>query len=421
MSAHSRAASTAAGLWLLRIGAVAALALVAAMAFAQDPYDDDPVPPAQPKTPPAKAPAAKPKAPPAKPPAAKPKAPAAKPKAPAAQPKAPAAQPKEPPARPLVPTPGAATRRKPHRQPPAGQRRGDPNARSQARQARDMLEKLKRKKTGSPAPKRAKRNARDAHGYCLGQGPDDRPKDINLVHGWLGVNNDKAARRPRVPRWEGNWWNPRTWGPNLKAQWPFWKWRVTPYPYRYENHDDHCDPHNQPVPLLANIVNIAALIFLFVRFGRKPLNDALKRRKKGIMAEFDKAKTLRDDARGRLEKYEDDLDNLDERLVALRGQYAKEGELEEERMGEEMVQTRERLLSDADFRLAQEGKATRDDLSRDALEAALSAAEKLLLEKINVADHDRLALEYLEQIGPALRAAQQQGRPSSTSSSGDAQ
>jgi len=278
-----------------------------------------------------------------------------------------------------------------------------------------LLEQLKRKGRRKPkkpsAHKRPKRKyPRDSHGYCIDQGTDDRPKHINLVHGWFGVNNKKAVRRPRIPAWDskkGIW-------DNLKAQSPFWKWRLTPYPYRYENHDDHCDPHNQPVPLLANIVNIAALIFLLVRFGRKPINEALKRRKKNIMAEFDKAKALKKSARDRLDKYEDDLAHLDDRLLALREQYAQEGELEEKRLREEMASTRERLLADADFRLSQEGKSARDELSREALEGALSAAEKLLLEKVGAADHERLAQEYLDQIGPALRKQDRK-----TSSSGD--
>src|SRR5690606_6493450 len=115
------------------------------------------------------------------------------------------------------------------------------------------------------------------HGHCLGDGVDDRPKDINLFHGWFGVNNEAAAEPP--PKGGGDDW----WGKDWFGNKDWWAWRLTPYPYRYENHDDHCDPRNQPVPLLANVVNIGILLFLLVRFGKRPINEALSNRKKSIM------------------------------------------------------------------------------------------------------------------------------------------
>jgi F-type H+-transporting ATPase subunit b len=240
----------------------------------------------------------------------------------------------------------------------------------------------------------------DEHGHCLGQGSNDRPKDINLFHGWLGTKHEigessekwsKAVKEP--PR------------PPGAVPWDWWKWRLTPYPYRYDNHDDHCDPANEPSPLIANIINLAALIFIVVRFGRAPVRQALVDRKKRIMAEFDKAAEIKRSAEVRLEKYEDELEHLDDKLVALRSQYRNEGQREEVRVREEMQEVRARMLGDAEFRISQESKSARDELSREALEAALAAAEKLVKESLTAADHQRIAREYLAQLGPALSGA----------------
>ena len=55
------------------------------------------------------------------------------------------------------------------------------------------------------------------------------------------------------------------------------------------------------------------------------------------------------------------------------------------------------------FLVSQESKTALNQLSGDALSSSLDAAEELLKRSVNQADHDRLADEYLDQIGPALK------------------
>jgi F0F1-type ATP synthase membrane subunit b/b' len=76
---------------------------------------------------------------------------------------------------------------------------------------------------------------------------------------------------------------------------------------------------------------------------------------------------------------------------------------EEKRMTGELEENRERMLADADFRISQESKQARDELSREALESALDAAEKLLETSVTPADHERLCEQYLEEVAAALR------------------
>lgn len=312
----------------------------------------------------------------------------------------PAAQPKQPP--PIM-RPDAERGLPPGHPPITAPTPGQPG--KQPGGEREMLDRLRQLK--ERAQDRAKliegkpgaepRFPRDEHGHCLGQGPNDRPPDINLLHGWLGVNNESAEPPPK---------------PKGSVEW--WKWRVTPYPFRYENKSDECDPRNQPVPLVANVVNLAVLVFLLVRFGRKPMREALEKRRARIMSEVDRAREIMKSAKTRLMRYEDELDHLDDKLAALRQQYLQEGETEEKRLLVELDETRERMLGDAEFRIAQESKQARDELSREALDSALAAAEELLQSSISTEDHQRLCDEYLEQIGTALRAKPVFGRGGAT-------
>lgn len=312
-------------------------------------------------------------------------------------PAAPKAAPKEAAtARPKAAQPGL-----PPGHPPVDQKM-DPQRREQLRQ---LLEQ-RRKQRGEPqaaAPGQAEpakpkkpKAPRDEHGHCLGQGPDDRPKDINLFHGWLGSKDELGTADDA--------WSKAVEPPPTKGSQDWWIWRLTPYPFRYDNHEDHCDRANQPVPLLANIVNLGALAFILVRFGRKPVSEALKNRKRTIMSEFDKAAEIKRSARARLDEYEDQLDHLDDKLESLREQYAAEGRHEEARVREAAAERHERMLGDAEFRVSQESKSARDELSREALEEALTAAETLVQKSLTAADHERIAADYLDDLAAALSA-----------------
>jgi F-type H+-transporting ATPase subunit b len=366
---------------------------LAATSVAQDPYGDD----AAPK--PRAAKPAKPAAKPAKPAAAAPTAvPAAAPTAvPAA---APTAAPSAAPAASMNPATGL-----PNWHPPIGGPTPQPQpptrpGHDQQQKLRDMVEQLKREKGGAPAePVEAKgrKYPRDEHGYCIGQGPTDPPKNVNLFHGWLGVDNARAVPPPpRRVEGETGFFAERLGSP------AWWKWRLTPNPYRYENHDDECDPRNTPIPLLANLINFAALMFIVTRFGAKPVAEALKKRRDSVMSEIDRARAIKESAEARLAEYEADIQQLDVKLETLQKQYADEAALEEKRLREDLAQARDRLLSDASFRIEQEGKSTRDRLSREALDGALDAAEALLRTSVKGADHDRLCEEFLDQLGTTL-------------------
>jgi len=274
----------------------------------------------------------------------------------------------------------------------------------QQQKMREMIEQLRREKGGAPAEvveAKARKYPRDDHGYCIGQGPTDPPKNVNLFHGWLGVDNARAVPAPprRVDGETG-------FIAERLGSSAWWKWRLTPYPYRYENHDDECDPRNTPIPLLANLINFAALMFLVTRFGAKPIAEALKKRRDAVMSEIDRAREIKASAEARLAEYEADIEQLDVKLETLRKQYADEAALEEKRLREDLAQARDRLLTDASFRIEQEGKSTRDRLSREALDEALGAAESLLGKSVKDADHDRLCEEFLDQIGTTLSTAE---------------
>src|SRR5512136_752699 len=136
-----------------------------------------------------------------------------------------------------------------------------------------------------------------------GHGATDRPPDVNYVQGWLGVSNERAVPPPAGAR-EGS------------LDW--WLWRLTPYPFRYENPKDKHDPRNQPVPLIAPVFNFAVLCWVLWRLGRKPLREALRKRAEGIRTQIEQAELERQRARKRLREHRREIDHIGETLTELR-------------------------------------------------------------------------------------------------------
>lgn len=215
----------------------------------------------------------------------------------------------------------------------------------------------------------AEEGAHGAH-HCPGHGPTDKPARVNLYQGLLGVDNDKALRGTPLQR----------------------------VLFRYENKDDACDPHNQPPPFAANLINFAVLVFLVGRFGRKPLAEALAKRKAGIMTEIDTATRLREQAEARLGEYEQRLETIDDKLEVARAEYRAVAEQEKARIVDEARERQARMRRDAEFRIEQELKAARIALLNEAATGAVRAAEELLKSRLSASDHEQLANDYLASI-----------------------
>jgi len=166
---------------------------------------------------------------------------------------------------------------------------------------------------------------------------------------------------------------------------------------------------DQPPPFLATLLNFGVLAFILYRFGRKPLAEALVKRKQAIMAEIDNATKLRDEAEARLHDYEDRLDRMEDTLAELQAEFAVSAEVEKKHVLAEAEERRVRMRRDAEFRIEQELKTARAELLQEAVANAVLAAEEILAKQVGASDLDRLAEDYLSSVGAALGAADHLG------------
>lgn len=239
-----------------------------------------------------------------------------------------------------------------------------------------------------PAP----HGAQPAHGAQPGHGEKGHDE-----HG--GGHGDHDCHGPNAPAHHINWYQGLLGVNNKKAQ----EGGINKLLWRYYDDKNECDPKNQDPPLLAAVINLAIVVFVLFHFGKKPVVEALAKRKKTIMQDIDAATELREDAEKRLATYEKQLATIEDRRNELKEEYATQWEAERRRILKDAEEKAARLRRDAEFRVAQELKQAQSDLLREAVDDSVVAAESLLKSRIGASDQERLADEYLAGIGQALK------------------
>lgn len=154
------------------------------------------------------------------------------------------------------------------------------------------------------------------------------------------------------------------------------------------------------------LVNFLALLLLFAWVIRKKGNPALAERRRQVEEELAEAKRLREEAEKRHEEAAARLDKLDEEMAQLRAEMVKAGEAERDRIVAQAEEKAARVRKDTTFLIEQQVKQLRKDLTVEAANAAVKAAQELLKEATTDADHDRLADTYLERLDQVIEERQ---------------
>jgi F-type H+-transporting ATPase subunit b len=154
----------------------------------------------------------------------------------------------------------------------------------------------------------------------------------------------------------------------------------------------------EPAPFLASLINFGVLVFIVVKFGKKPLTESLVRRKESITREIEEAQRFRHEAEKRLAEYEARLAKIGEELERVRREFREQGEKDKQRIVGEARERQERMLKDAQLLLSQESKQMEADLLAEVVNEATRQATELLSRRLTLGDHDRFAEAFLAQL-----------------------
>lgn len=150
------------------------------------------------------------------------------------------------------------------------------------------------------------------------------------------------------------------------------------------------------------LVNFGALILLFAWVIRKKGNPALAERRKQVEAELEEAQRLRAEAEKRHMETATRLEKLDQEMLEIRAEMIKAGEAERDRIVAQAEEKAARMRRDTNFLIEQQIKQLRKDLTKEAANAAVLAAQDLLQASTTDSDQDRLAEAYLERLDEVI-------------------
>jgi F0F1-type ATP synthase membrane subunit b/b' len=198
----------------------------------------------------------------------------------------------------------------------------------------------------------------------------------------------------------------------LVSAWSLWAW-AEPKPVRHAEVEKVADEEPAPInwfefgrespPFIAAIVNFGILAAGFYLLGRKPIAAGLQHRRDAIAKEIEDAQRMKREAEARAKTYQAKLEKLEEEVRFVREALIRTGEAERDRLVAEAEAKAQRMRKDAEFLVLQEAKQIQQDLVRDTLHAALAAAEDMLKRGVTQGDQDRLAEDYLADLGGTPR------------------
>ncbi|MCB9629343.1 MAG: ATP synthase F0 subunit B [Sandaracinaceae bacterium] len=150
--------------------------------------------------------------------------------------------------------------------------------------------------------------------------------------------------------------------------------------------------------LFGSIFNFLILFGIFVWVIKTKVNPSLAAKREAMQEAMAEAARLKAEAEAKQHEFQSRLDRLDDELDAIRADMVKAGEVERDRIVAEAEKKAARLRKDAEFVIAQRFKQLREDLTKEAVESAMVAAESVLREKATAADQTRLADGYLTRL-----------------------
>jgi F0F1-type ATP synthase membrane subunit b/b' len=180
---------------------------------------------------------------------------------------------------------------------------------------------------------------------------------------------------------------------------------TTEHPTKGEGEAEGPGPFNltqfggETPPFIAMLINFGILAAGYYFLGRKPVAAGLQARRDTISKEIEEAQKMKREAEERAKTYQRKLEKLEEELQIARESLVRAGEAESERIVREAETKAERMRKDAGFLVEQELKKLRGELWRDTVDAAVAAAEELLKRRVTPADQERLAEDYLADLG----------------------
>lgn len=150
--------------------------------------------------------------------------------------------------------------------------------------------------------------------------------------------------------------------------------------------------------LIWPVINFAILVFVLVKFGKKPIKDFLKKRTELIEKSLSEAEEAKELAREALVEVKERLKNTDREIDEILTAAKKAGEKEKEAIIAEGEKLRSKILEQTKANIEFELQKAKKAIKSEAALAALELAEKQIKEQLGNKEQLMLIDGYIKKL-----------------------
>jgi F-type H+-transporting ATPase subunit b len=154
--------------------------------------------------------------------------------------------------------------------------------------------------------------------------------------------------------------------------------------------------------------NLALLVSVIIYCSRKPVQAFFASRRNEIKTELEGAASQLSDAEATYAKWQRRLAELESELEEIRTTARQRAEAERERILSDARASAERIRRDGTAAVKLELRHAREELRKEATQAAIDLAAERLEREITDADQDRLVDEFIDRVAAAPNAGADQ-------------
>lgn len=151
--------------------------------------------------------------------------------------------------------------------------------------------------------------------------------------------------------------------------------------------------------LFYRVLNFAVLVFILVKFGAKPIANALAGRQKKIKDDIEDLEARREEAEKTYREFETKLAGMEKEIDTIVDKAIAQAEIEKQKILEKAQQSAEDMKRQAEMAINNEIMVARRTLKNDAAEQATAMAEELIRKNLTADDQVKIIEDYLDKVG----------------------
>jgi F-type H+-transporting ATPase subunit b len=149
------------------------------------------------------------------------------------------------------------------------------------------------------------------------------------------------------------------------------------------------------------LANFLIFAYILVRFALPLVRDFLRTRRAEVMSAVNEAAERKKRAEEVVQEYKGRLARLDQEVQSIEAAWRADAEREKARLLKEAEAMATKIQQDARFLADQEVKVARWKVRQEIANQAEATARSLIERHISAGDHERLARDFIDQIGHA--------------------